>query len=152
MVTDLKIDENASLLNTFFNIDFGAHFLMIFTGFRTGRLQELLNDSDKRVDSWIENAESALNFASSVQEDFGEKGIDGKKLILSCICSNLTLKDKKVSVQLTEFFSLVEAVTRQVPRTSAMFEPAKSGLNKRKIGQLYARNPLVQGRRESNPR
>ena len=77
------------------------------------------------------------------------RGIDGKKLILSCICSNLTLKDKKVSIQLTEFFSLIETVTKQVPETSAMFEPAINGLNKRKIERLYARNPIVLAWRDS---
>ncbi len=116
------------------------------------RLQELINDTDKRVDDWLDRAEKAFDFASRAREMFESESPEDKKAVLLNIGSNLVLKDRKIIIEPTEFFSHIKTLTNEVPETSAMFEPAQNRSNKEKSGPDYARNPVVLRGGDSNSR
>ncbi len=108
------------------------------------RLQELLKDTDKRVENWLEIAERGLNFAEKARQIFATtKDMEVKKGIFMALGSDLTLKDKKLSVSLDNLLFPIQTAAKEAQEISAGLEPAKKHANKKKIGHLYARNPVM---------
>ena len=108
------------------------------------RLQELLKDTDKRVENWLEIAERGFNFAEKAQQIFATtKDIEVKKEIFTALGSDLLLKDKKMSVSLDNLLFPIQTAAKEARVISARLEPAKNRANKKEIGHLYARNPVM---------
>ena len=115
------------------------------------RFQELLNDTDNKVNNWLDKAEQFFNFARDASEEFKNGTLEKKKQILSCLGSNLVLKNKKLTIELEKSLVPIKQASQEVWRIHERLEPLKNRLNKKKIGQLYARNPLLYRYGESNP-
>ena len=64
------------------------------------KLQELLKDTDKRVDNWLERAEEALIFAQHAKLAFENGSLQRKREILNALGSNLLLKNRKLRIKL----------------------------------------------------
>jgi hypothetical protein len=78
---------------------------------------ELLNEKasfegllhqEKRTEELLKLAIDAFEFAATVQEQFIQGDIDTKKAILFTVGSNLTLKDKKLSIEARKPFSFFD--------------------------------------------
>lgn len=116
------------------------------------KLQELLNDSDKRVDNWIETAEQLFNFAKIAKTKFENGTLEDKKIILSTLGSNLVLKDQNLSILLQKPLLSIEKAAFEVKAISKRFEPLKNSEDKRTMGEIYSQSPVLHGWRESDPR
>jgi site-specific DNA recombinase len=115
------------------------------------KLEELLNDTGHRVNNWLDIAEKAFGFACNARNKFAEGSNEEKSQILQVIGSNLTLKDKKLCIQASKTFALIEKVVRAVPQTRGTFEPKNKGRNERKLECFYSKSPRVLRVRDSNP-
>jgi len=114
------------------------------------RLQELLNDSDKRIDMWIEKAESVFDFAHNAKRKFENGTLEEKRVILSALGSNLLLKDKKLSILMEKPFNLIEKMAQEVKTIDERLEPLKSLINTREIEKIYSQSPILLPGLDSN--
>jgi site-specific DNA recombinase len=116
------------------------------------RFQELLKDTDKRVENWLEIAERGFNFAEKARQVFATtKDIEVKKEIFVALGSDLILKDKKLSVSLDNLLFPIQTAAKEARNIAARLEPAKNKANKKEIGHLYARSPVMLRDRDSDP-
>ena len=107
------------------------------------RLKELLNDTDDRINKWIEKAEAVLNFARNAKKEFEKGSLEKKRQILSALGSNLFLKDKKLIISIEKPLSLMEKVSQEVKKIHRRFEPLKKPVNTREIEKIYSQNPIL---------
>ena len=113
-------------------------------------LQELLNDTDRRVERWLETAERTFDFACHAKHWFTNGTSQTKATILRTLGSNLILKDRKLVVELKKPLMAIKHVVEGVPQVRGMLEPAKFGLNKGDLEALYSKNPMVLPIRNGN--
>jgi DNA invertase Pin-like site-specific DNA recombinase len=114
-------------------------------------LEEILKDTGRRVKKWLDIAEKTFNFACYARYWFENGTPEEKKTILQALGSNLTLKDKKLYIQIKKLFVPIENVSQGIPEAKPRFEPKKSALNERKLEEFYSQNPIVRRRWDSNP-
>jgi len=106
------------------------------------KLHELLNDTDARVDSWLQTADNVLKFASDAKEAFTERGQHERKVILSALGSNLLLKDKNISIDVENALLPMILVSNPSEKNSDTFEPPKSDSTKEKSRAFNSANPM----------
>ena len=109
-----------------------------------------MNDTDARVDSWLQTADNVLKFASDAKEAFTERGQHARKVILSALGSNLLLKDKNISIDTDSALLPMILVSNPSEKNSDTFEPPKSGSIKEKSHALDVANPIWLRRQDSN--
>jgi hypothetical protein len=107
------------------------------------RIQESLNDTDKRVEKWLEIGERIFTFACYARRWFVDGTTQDKAMIFQSLGSNLILKDKKLAIELKKSLMAIIHVAERVPQIRGTFEPAKFGLDKGKLGALYSQSPVV---------
>ena len=106
------------------------------------KLHELLNDTDSRVDSWLQTADNVIRFASDAQESFTERGQHARKVILSALGSNLLLKDKIISVDADSALLPLILVSNSKEENFGTFEPLKNRSRKKKSAAFGDANPM----------
>jgi len=107
------------------------------------KLKELLNDTDNRINKWVEKVEAILNFARDAKKEFEKGGLEKKRQILLTLGSNLLLKDKKLIISIEKPLSLMEKISQEVKAIHRRFEPLKKPVNTRKIEKIYSQNPTL---------
>ncbi|MEX0998394.1 MAG: recombinase family protein [Thermodesulfobacteriota bacterium] len=113
-------------------------------------LNTLLNDTDQRASEWLRTADTLFSFATTAKETFEKGNIEKKKSILSALGSNLTLKDKILSVELEEPVKLLETASQETSRIHNMLEPLNKELTKREIWNSYEQSPILLPGSDSN--
>ena len=108
------------------------------------RLEEILNDTGARVERWLSDAEKTFELACYAREWFAKGSPQEKSRILQSLGSNLTLKDKKLYIQLKKPLFLIERVSKGLPQIKGAFEPTNKGQNERELEQLYSKNPILR--------
>jgi len=106
-------------------------------------LEEMLGDAERKVERWLDIAEKTFNFACYARYWFKNGTPEEKSQILQALGSNLTLKDKKLFIQVKKHFLLLEKISSRVPEVKGRFEPKKFALNKGKIEEVYSKNPIL---------
>ncbi len=109
------------------------------------RLEAILNDTSGRIEKWLDIAENAFDFACNARYWFETGNFETKTRILQTLGSNLTLMDKKLSLDLKKPFSMIEKISGGVPEIKTEFEPEKSVVNTRKFEDLLLANPILRG-------
>ena len=99
------------------------------------KLQELLKDTDKRVDNWLERAEEALMFAQHAKLAFENGSLQRKREILNALGSNLLLKDRKLHINL-------ENCLLPMQRIHSALGSKKAGSNRLKVPKIKGKTPL----------
>lgn len=94
------------------------------------RLEELLRDSGHRVDKWLKLSEDTFEFACTARSRFAQCDFKTKKEILAAIGSNLTLQDRKLRIEATKPFFLLENSFSCCDDEIGPLEPENTGLNK----------------------
>ena len=112
------------------------------------RLQELLNDTDNRVNKWLEIAEQVFDFAQDARRKFESGTLEEKRQILICLGSNFILKDKILTIDIKKPFHTIKEIAPQVRALHTRLEPIK---DRREIEQIYSKNPIWGERGDSNP-
>lgn len=96
--------------------------------------EERRSNKVKNIDQWIELSEKTFNFALYAQTWF-ENGTDlDGKAILSCLGSNLTIKDKKLNVSLHPFFESFVKAKKVEQAEITMVRTFENNQDKRKKG------------------
>lgn len=98
--------------------------------------QELLNDTDNRVNKWLERAEELFDYAEKARERFKNGTLEEKKHILQVLGSNLYLNDKILTIQLKKPLMLMENTARGVAAVYSRLEPVKKRNLKLKSGSI----------------
>jgi len=107
------------------------------------KLKELLNDTDDRINKWVEKVEAILNFARDAKKEFEKGSLEKKRQVLLTLGSNLLLKDKKLYISIEKPLSLMEKVSREVKKIHRRFEPLKKPVNTKEIEEIYSQNPTL---------
>lgn len=115
-------------------------------------LEAIINDAHEQGDEWIAAAERCLHFAERASSAFKNGDTETKKTILSGIGSNLSLKDKKLSIVLPKPLSQVEKAVVEVNAIHERFEPQNKTESKGYFGDLYTQNPVLLRGQDSNLR
>lgn len=115
------------------------------------RFNEMLQDTDKRIDNWFEVAERGFKFAEKACITFANGDLGTKKEIFSAIGSDLILKDKKISIYWENLLFPMEKLARKVKDVHERLEPSKYVGNKEYLKQTYSKNPQLLPVRDSNP-
>lgn len=97
------------------------------------------------------SAVDKLDFAVQARYKFATGSISEKRDILATIGSNMILEGKKLRVDAQKPYCFLEEIIKVEPTASAEFEPEKRTENLAQLETLWAENPAVQGRRDSNP-
>ena len=115
-------------------------------------LEELLQDTKKRVDDWLDNAEKVFNFAEKARERFENGSPEAKERILSSLGSNLLLKDGKLALDVKKPLISIKEVSLGVNVKKDTFEPLEMCSVERKNRDLVPVCPTWLRRWDSNPR
>ena len=134
--------ENAdgSLLS---NAEYGEQRLALLK--EKAALEELLRDAGHRVNQWLILSENIFEFACTARERFTKGDPMTKKEILTTIGSNLTLKDKNLSIEATKpFFILEMSLSGNVAKNEPI-EPESHGLTKPRKKRKTSSSPRLLG-------
>ncbi len=104
------------------------------------KYEELINDSNKRVETWLDRAEKMLNFAETAKSRFELGTLDDKRDILAALGSNLSLFDKIFSVSLKKPVELMEEIAPKVQALHKRLEPRYPVENIEVYEKSYAKN------------
>ncbi len=107
------------------------------------RLEEILSDTNGRIDKWFKIGEKTFNLVRYATYWFNNGSPEEKAQILKSLGSNLILKDKKLVIQLKTPFIEIGNIVNKVPEAKAGFEPKKNGLNEAKLHEFFSKNPIV---------
>ena len=114
------------------------------------KFQKELDDLDTRQDNWIDLTLKTLDFCKVAKKKF-ENGTDtDKRLILACLGSNLTLKDRKLEIQPRKVFQAVGEWSKQSRLRPEKLAPSKDYKNSEKAA-LKESSKLWQAREDLNP-
>lgn len=98
---------------------------------RTG-IEKELNEVKVKFDQSIEATDRTFNFCTFARHHFNTDDIQKKRDIFSTIGSNLTLKDKKLSIERLHPYILIENELKSQRELFDSLEPKKKGYSKRK--------------------
>eukprot|EP01047_Picozoa_sp_COSAG01_P070486 COSAG01_NODE_10697_length_2102_cov_2.668997_1_plen_104_part_00 len=63
-------------------------------------LEQLIQDTYYRFDTWLEKAETLLSFSESAKQRFDNGKLDEKKQIIQALGQRLTLTDRTLQIEL----------------------------------------------------
>ena len=116
------------------------------------RIKKELADMEKRIDDSFAKAERTFNFCAMAKVRFNEGDTKTKRLILSTIGSNITLKDKKLSITLLHPFQLIRAELNSQNELMGRLEPKNNETIKGKTGTFMPVSPRMLPGQDSNLR
>ncbi|MFA6349125.1 MAG: hypothetical protein WCX06_03000, partial [Candidatus Paceibacterota bacterium] len=113
------------------------------------RTQALLQDTDKRVENWLEVAERGFNFAEKAPAVFA-KAVKNEdfatcKELFTALGSDYTLIDGKLSISLDNLLFPIQKIADAIRDIPSPLEPTENDGDARDFGELYSQNPLVLG-------
>ena len=114
------------------------------------RLQELLNDTDNRVNGWVRKAEEYYLFARDAKEKFETGTLEERKQVLTSLGSNLSIKDRKLHILIEKPLIPIGKAAKEVRRIHHRLEPLEKGKNELNLDDFYSKSPILQGRQDSN--
>ncbi len=92
---------------------------------------EALQNGAEQADQWLKLSEGTFQFATAVATRFSKGDANVKKEILLAVGSNLTLRDKKLSIEARKPFSILESSLSDDEPENPPIEPETSGLRQR---------------------
>ncbi len=94
------------------------------------RLSTLIKQIDLRADKWESIATEAFDVAVNAQMQFEQGDTKTKKLLLSKIGANFTLKDQKINIQAKHPFIVFEKYSPELNQLEQKARTEKEGLGK----------------------
>lgn len=107
------------------------------------KYEELISDSNQRIETWLDRADSLFTFAESAKTEFKNGSPEKKRQILSCIGSNLILENRNLIVKDNKKIAILYNLAPEVRTTHARLEPVQSNANKGMIEKKYSQNQKV---------
>lgn len=115
-------------------------------------LREKLDKNFIRAEQSIETTERIFDFATRAKEAFDKGDIQTKKEILAALGQNPTMKDKKLSINLNEWFVPIQNGDKSIKPKSEPSLPPENPQYKRKNTRTESDVVSWLGRWDSNPR
>ncbi len=119
------------------------------------KFQELLKDTDKRIENWLEVAERGFSFAEKASAVFADienpNTLEAKKEIFATLGSDLILKDRKLFISWDKLLFPIKSMALEVREIKERLEPAKKPMDAKDMGEIYSHNPRLLPDRDSNP-
>jgi hypothetical protein len=107
-------------------------------------LEELINNTDQRLQQQLKRSEEAFEIACTAQQRFTEGSSSVKKEILAAVQSNLTLKDKKLLFEAKKPFLILENTIYPEKLIISPIEPQKTVMTSgRKVPSVFMRPCLL---------
>ncbi len=115
-------------------------------------LEESFQDTGNRLEKWLDLAEQTFEFAATARNRFATGDAVTKKQILMTIGSNLILRDKKLIIEATKPFLILEKSMSASGSDKESFEPETTETPKGRKGGDRSLCLSLRNRRDSNPR
>ncbi len=109
------------------------------------QLEAELNATGRKIEEWLELSERTFNFVRYASIWFAKGDADTKRAIFSCLGSNLTVKDQKLSIQLKKPFNILFEGLPEAEKELIRLEPLQIELNRAKFVSSVAEFPLLSG-------
>ena len=110
------------------------------------RYEDLIADTQDRIETWLKRAEDTFAFAETAQKRFAIGTLEDKRQILSCLGSNLVLTNKQLRIHVDKSLALFQKVAPDVQnlhkRLERRLEPVGSPVS---WEALYAQNKIWGG-------
>ena len=106
------------------------------------KVEKLLHEAEANAVDWFGKAEEIISFARDARRAFEAGTPAERRLILITLGLNLQLQDGRLTVELQKPLSLIQEVAQDVKTVSEPLEPV---LDRRKVGEIYAKNVLWGG-------
>jgi len=103
------------------------------------QLEESLRDAGHRVEQWLDLTEKTFQFACVARTRFADGDAKTKKEILLTIGSNLTLKDRILSIEAKKPFFILENSLRVEEPPIESIEPENHGLRQGQKGAVKSK-------------
>ncbi|MFC1630250.1 recombinase family protein [Patescibacteria group bacterium] len=116
---------------------------MLFLSKGKERLQELLNDTDYRVNKSIVKANEVFAFARDAKKKFETGALEEKRIILANLGSNLTLKDKKLSILIEKPLILIEKAVPEIKAIHKQVRTSPNRQNEREFAKFYSKSRVL---------
>ncbi len=104
------------------------------------KYEELIGDTQKRVETWLDRADKAFMFAQTAQKRFDTGTLEDKRYVLSCLGSNLVLSGRNLRFQVDKCLALFEQVAPDVQSLHNRLEPTQLVDSTTDWEALYAQN------------
>jgi len=104
------------------------------------KYQELLKDTDHRVDQWVEAAEKIFEFAEKAKTRFEKGTLEAKREVLGILGSNLILKNGKLSIDIHLPLRPILQIAPGVKALHERLEPLPSSSRYDTYKVYYAQN------------
>lgn len=116
-------------------------------------LEQEQQNTGRRIEEWVDWAENSFSFAAAARVWFENGSPEQRRAIFSSLSrSNLTLKDRELSISLRNPLDLYAAIATKYPTTRVMLEPENNGLVKGQLLPFAADVPNLRRGRDSNSR
>ncbi len=134
-------------------IDDDAEFLKLKACLKADiqRVDQVLNDAAGTNTASLEEVKKAFSLIVGVAEAFRNGSFDEKQEALSALGSNLTLKDKKLTITGKELFSVIANGLVEAKGVNNAFEPKKCGAGLDESEVFASVRPTLLRGWDSNP-
>ncbi len=119
---------------------------------RKNTLEEILQVQGHGIEQWVELSERTFNFARYSRIWFAKGNTETKRAVFSCLGSNLTIKDKKVAVDLHPVFKTLFDNIELVEKEIAQVITQQNASNKGDSASPWLECPTLRRERDSNSR
>lgn len=109
------------------------------------QLDSLFENTSKRVDRWLDNADEMLTFIENAKDKFENGSIQKRREILSTLGSDLILKDKILSIDIEKSLFPIKRIAKDVNEISKRLEPLNSVEKQKQFDALCGQSPVVLG-------
>lgn len=110
---------------------------------RKTHFKSVLDDTDKRIDDWIDAAERCLDFAEKARATFETGTPETRTHILAALGSNFLLKDKILSIHWAIPFSNISGMSKEAHAIAEMFEPGKNPITAEQLEDKYSKSSTM---------
>ncbi len=109
----------------------------------SGRLQELLKDTDNRVKDWLSYAEQYFTIAETAPARFEIGDLDKKRAIVMSLGSNLILKDRKFSLDIAKPLLAIKQAAETARSINERLEPLEKLYSSTNFEEISDRFPVL---------
>ena len=107
------------------------------------RLAKDFQNTDERVDRWLQTADEVFTFVEEAKWKFENGGLEVRRQILSTLGSNLVLKDKKLMIDVDKCLFPLKKVSKEVKAIHARFEPLNTVEKQKDFEQSCLESPTL---------
>ncbi len=114
--------------------------------------EKKLAELEQNFDDSLEWTRRTVNFAEETFRKFSTGTLHDKRVVIEAVGSNLILKDRKMTIQPTKPFRVLQEAKNLASKQAAKLEPGKSVVISDISPMLHTPQTIMRDRRGSNPR